>query len=134
MAFKTGHPEIDDDHAKLAAIIDAIADSIGSDDDTDICRRLLGSFIEAARQHFVREEQILLDISFPGLKRHCIYHDELLKQAVQVKRNCEDMLERHQLQACFEDMARFFVDDVIRGDMEFVSFLQERGAVPAPRS
>jgi hypothetical protein len=39
------------------------------------------------------------------------------------------MLERNHLRQCFEEMARFFVDDVIRGDMEFVSYFQVTGIV-----
>ena len=127
-AFKTGHPEIDGDHAKLAELIDAIH----AEDGKETCRQLLASFIEAAKQHFTREEQILLDMGFPGLKRHCLYHDALLEQAVEVKRHCDEMSEPQHLQNCFEEMAHFFIDDVIRGDMEFVSFMQERGISPAP--
>lgn len=134
VAFKTGHPEIDSDHANLAKIIDAVFDSMADNGGTEVCKKLLESFIDAAKQHFTREEQILLDIGFPGVKRHCLYHDDLLEQAIQIKRNCDAMLEQNQLRDCFEAMARFFIDDVIRGDMEFVSFMQERGIVrPTPR-
>ncbi|MDO8607386.1 MAG: hemerythrin family protein [Phaeospirillum sp.] len=134
MALRIGHPEIDQDHANLARIIDAIADSLDEDGGTDACKRLLASFIEAATLHFSREEHILGEIGFPGLDRHRLYHEELLEQAVRVKQNCDAMVERHHLRGCFEEMARFLIDDVIRGDMEFVSFLQERGIVsPALR-
>ena len=133
VSFKTGHPGIDADHARLAEIIDAINDAVGGDGDPLLCRHLLVSFIDAARQHFADEEAILLDMGFPGFKRHCLYHDELLEQAITVKRNCDVLMERRQLRTCFEEMARFFIDDVIRGDMEFVSFMQERGIVPPAR-
>ena len=133
MSFKTGHPEIDADHANLAAIIDAVLDSMESGNEGhEACKQLLDSFIQAAKQHFTREEQILMDIGFPGIKKHCLYHDQLLDQAMEVKHGCDSMIEQRLLRGCFEDMARFFVDDVIRGDMEFVSFMQERGIAPPP--
>jgi hemerythrin-like metal-binding protein len=133
MAFKTGHPEIDQDHQDLAIIIDSVFESMEAEDgEADTCKTLLASFIDAARQHFLREEQILLDIGFPGYKAHCLYHDQLLNQAMEAKRKCEILVEQRQLRGCFEAMACFFVDDVIRGDMEFVSFMQERGIVDPP--
>ncbi|TAN78304.1 MAG: hypothetical protein EPN20_01060 [Magnetospirillum sp.] len=132
-AFTTGHPEVDGDHANLAAIIDAIKDAMDGPGDPDACKKLLESFIDTARQHFIREERILDAIGFPGLERHRLYHGKLLAQATQVKRNCDEMVEPQQLHDCFDEMARFFIDDVIRGDMEFVSFMQERRIKPPLR-
>jgi hemerythrin-like metal-binding protein len=128
-SFKTGHPAIDEDHANLAAIIDAIDDAINGDGEAEACRQLLDAFIEAARQHFIREEHVLKAVGFPGFGRHCLYHRKLLEQAKVVKTHCDQMLERNHLRQCFEEMARFFVDDVIRGDMEFVSYFQVTGIV-----
>jgi hemerythrin-like metal-binding protein len=126
-SFHTGHPDIDADHAELAEIIDAIDDAVDAEGEGENCRHLLDSFIGAARRHFQREEDILKAAEFPGLERHCIYHRQLLEQAITVKAHCDEMLEKNHLRQCFEEMARFFVDDVIRGDMEFVSHLQSIG-------
>ncbi len=126
-SFHTGHPDIDADHAELAEIIDAIDDAVDGGGEAENCRQLLNAFIDAARGHFQREEQILEVAGFPGLERHCVYHRQLLDQAIAVKAHCDEMLERNHLRQCFEEMARFFVDDVIRGDMEFVSHLQAVG-------
>jgi hemerythrin-like metal-binding protein len=127
LAFRTGHSEIDAEHLRLAEIIDAVNDEIENGGGPEICKDLLQSFIEAAKSHFVNEERVLLEIGFPRLKEHCVYHNQLLTQATTVKQRCEEILESDHFQKCFEEMAKFFVDDVIRGDMDFVSFMEAKG-------
>jgi hemerythrin-like metal-binding protein len=127
LAFKTGHAEIDAEHLRLAEIIDAVNAEIESGGGPEICKDLLQSFIEAAKGHFTNEERILSEIGFPRLKQHCFYHNQLLTQALEVKAHCEEILESDHFRKCFEEMAKFFVDDVIRGDMDFVSFLETKG-------
>lgn len=125
-SFLTGHPDIDDDHRQLVEVINLVSDAIESND-LNQCRSLLNSFVEVARNHFAREEAILREVCFPGIEEHCRYHDGLLERAGAVKRLCQEMADRGQLKECFEEMAGFFVDDVVKGDSEFVGYLVRSG-------
>jgi hemerythrin-like metal-binding protein len=126
-AFRTGHPEIDAEHLRLAEIIDSVNAELESGCVPEICKNLLQSFIDVARSHFANEEKVLLEIGFPRLTEHCVYHTQLLTQAIEVKKHCEEVMENEHFRICFEEMAQFFVDDVIRGDMDFVSFMETTG-------
>ena len=125
-AFLTGHPDIDDDHRQLVEMINLVSDAIESNE-LNQCRKLLDSFVEVARNHFAREEVILREVGFPGVEEHCIYHNGLLERADAVKRLCQEMADQGQLKECFDQMAGFFIDDVVKGDHIFVSYLVSAG-------
>ena len=125
-SFLTGHHEIDEDHRNLVETINLVSEAIDSKE-MDQCKSLLDSFVEVAKNHFAREEAILREIKYPGIEKHCEYHDGLLGRANIVKRLCQDMAERGKLKDCFEGMANFFIDDVVKGDVMFVSYLEQVG-------
>lgn len=129
-SFKTGHEVIDDEHQKLAETIVLVMEAIDSDELSQ-CKRLLDSFVEVAKVHFEKEEAVLREANYPGFEMHCLYHSRLLEQACTVKEMCGEMNDRGRLMECFNKMAEFFIDDVVKGDHAFVSHLVEVGAVRA---
>ena len=62
-SWRIGHPVIDADHGKLIAITNDIFETI-EDLDFELYEELLKSFVEFARDHFRREERILIEIKF----------------------------------------------------------------------
>lgn len=126
--FEVGHAGIDADHRQLVAIINDISDAIDDDRMTE-CRGLLESFLDVAAQHFRTEEGLLSEIGFPRIGEHSAYHAELLMRATAIKEMCAGLTETTKLRQCFEDLARFMVDDIVRGDLDFKSFLEANGLV-----
>jgi len=125
-SFKTGHPDIDDDHRNLVEVINLIHDAINSED-IEQCNNLLDSFVEVARNHFASEETILREVGFPGIDKHCEYHAGLLERAEATKNLCQEMGNPDLLMVCFGEMSGFLIDDVVKGDHEFISYLVEAG-------
>ena len=117
---------IDDDHKKLLQIMIETKRAIEEGDNSK-CVQLLTSLIKEAKDHFHREEEYLLKVNYPDLKNHIIYHNELLIKADSTKRICEGIKSEHDLNECFNNMADFLIDDILRGDMRFKSFLQYEG-------
>lgn len=128
--FLTGHPEIDNDHRKLIDLINLVDEAISGEEYNE-CKQLLDSFVDFARGHFEREEKILIEIGFPDAQSHCAYHEEMLDRAENVKNLCREMRDQGQIQECFEEMSSFLVDDIVRGDSAFVSYMIEKGIVRA---
>ena len=89
-SFMTGHPDIDADHKNLVEVINLVNDAIESKN-IEQCNNLLDSFVEVARNHFANEEAILREVGFPGVDKHCEYHDGLLERAEAVKKLCQEM-------------------------------------------
>ena len=64
-----------------------------------------------------------------GLEDHKIYHNELLIKADTTKRICEGIETEHDLKECFDGMANFLIDDILRGDIMFKSYLEYEGHI-----
>lgn len=124
--FRIGHDVIDRGHRMCLDMINDINDAI-KNGQFRACRELFGSFIEVAENHFRKEEQILREADFPGLAGHTKYHHDLLRKARKVKGMCGDTADRKHLQGIFDEMSSFLIDDVVRGDLEFKSFLIDKG-------
>jgi hemerythrin len=71
----------------------------------------------------------LWEVGYPEVEEHCIYHAQLLERADEIKKMCRDMGDRKQLKKCFDEMVAFFVDDVVKGDLGFISHLMNAGIV-----
>ena len=130
-AFLTGHPDIDGEHRKIFEIINAVAGVIAKRE-YDMCQNLVASFLDLCRDHFTHEEKILKDLNFPRLKEHALFHASLLDKGEAIRAMCKDQNDPAQLDDCFTELVRFFIEDVVRGDLDFVSFLQDKGVVPQP--
>ena len=126
--FEIGVDFIDDDHKNLLKIMLDTKLAI-EEGDNKKCVMLLTSLLSEARDHFRREEEYLLKAKYPGLEKHKVYHNEMIKKADTTKRICEGIQTDHDLSECFDNMANFLIDDILRGDVVFKSFLEYEGLV-----
>ena len=117
---------IDNDHRELLDIMLEIKQAIDIGD-KDKCVSLFSSLLKHAEDHFSREEAFLLKVKYPKLERHKKYHKKLLLKADATKRICEDIDTKQDLKECFDMMATFLIDDILRGDIEFKSYLEYEG-------
>lgn len=126
--FEIGVEFIDQDHKHLLAIMQDVQDAI-MQRDYEACAKHLSRLLGEAAEHFHREEVFLGEAKYPGLTEHMKYHAELLAQAEHVKKICESTETRQDVQACFKGMARFLIDDILKGDVKFKSYLEHEGLV-----
>lgn len=126
--LKIGVDFIDSDHKKLLSIMIDTKAAI-EEGNNKKCAQLLTSLLKEASDHFSREEKYLLEVNYPGLEEHKIYHKELLIKADTTKRICEGLEKEHDLKECFDGMAHFLIDDILRGDIKFKSYLEYEGHI-----
>lgn len=119
---------IDEDHKNLLKIMVDTKSAI-EEGDNNQCAILLTFLLKEAKDHFSREEEYLFEIKYPDLEKHKTYHKELLIKADTTKRICEGIEAEHDLQECFDGMANFLIDDILRGDIMFKSYLQNEGRI-----
>jgi len=127
----TGHPVIDQEHKKIVNSINEVTASI-QNHEFQKCADLMDRFLTVCADHFTTEEKLLAELDYPHLKSHITFHRELTLKAKAVRILCMDMNDQDGLQRCFDEMAALLIEDVIKGDMAFVSFLIEKG-VTKPR-
>jgi len=119
---------IDDDHKKILKILQDTKSAIKSGNNNE-CINLLTTLLREARDHFSREEAYLLKVKYPELESHKEYHKELLIKADTTRRICEGIETEHDLEECFDGMAKFLVDDILKGDIKFKSYLEYEGYI-----
>ena len=71
----------------------------------------------------------MLKVKYPGLEEHKKYHRKLLIKADTTKRICEGYETEHDLKECFDGMAKFLIDDILKGDIQFKSYLEYEGYI-----
>lgn len=124
--FLTGHPGIDGDHKDIMNAINGVADAVEAGE-YDRCAVLLDDFLTLCINHFKSEEELLASLDYPWLKEHALFHSELVLKAKGVKALCMDRQRPDSIKRCFEEMATLLVEDVVKGDLQFVSFLVDKG-------
>lgn len=126
--YEIGVDFIDNEHRELLSIMRSIGHAVDTGDFA-ACVKQADILINAVRQHFMHEESYLEKVNFPRLDEHKRYHEELLRQVHQVKTICEGAGENHSLNECFDAMKNFLIDDVLRGDIDFKSYLEYNGHI-----
>ena len=126
--LKIGVDFIDDDHKRILNIIQEVKDAI-NENNLEKCSLLLEILIKEAREHFTREEEYLSEAKYPQLESHKIYHNELIIKAEITKAICEGIEAKHNIEECFESLANFLIDDILRGDISFKSYLEHEGYI-----
>jgi len=126
--FLTGHPKIDAEHLKIVGAINNVSEAILAGE-YDRCSMLLDEFLEICIDHFKSEEKLLAKLDYPGLADHSVFHSELILKAKSVKILCMDIDRDDSIRRCFDEMATLLIEDVVRGDLQFVSFLIEKGEI-----
>lgn len=128
-SFEVQNQEIDQDHTQLIGIINAIVKLL-DDGEPEACVPLVSEFVDFAKQHFTREEAFLKDVGYPQANDVSDHHrglhhkmDTMLELAASVIGNkpAQDSLRR--------ELIYFMMDDVINEDLDFKSFLIEKGHI-----
>lgn len=126
--FITGHPVIDAEHRKIVDSINGVSEAVHAGE-YDKCAHLLDDFLTICQDHFATEERLLEELGYPGLHDHAVFHKELVLKAKAVKTLCMDMKSPESIERCFNEMATLLIEDVVKGDLQFVSFLIDQGVV-----
>ncbi len=86
--FNLGIPEIDRDHKILADLVTRLHDAYASGRPETNVGPVFHFLVEYAKTHFVREEELMRDVDFPGLIAHIAAHEALASRV-------EDLTKRY---------------------------------------
>ena len=88
---------------------------------------MVEEFISALQAHFAKEETFLERVGYEDVEKHKQYHQSLLTKAKELKRLCDEEGEGHKIEDCYTEAVDFLIDDVVRGDSAFKSYIQFHG-------
>ncbi len=126
--FELGIPSVDADHRHLLNIMKQI-ETAANAAKFETCKDLLDELVVASKNHFAREEALLEETGYPNAAIHKDYHARLLSRAQSVKDVCKEIGTRENLKDCCHEMFEFLIDDIVKGDVNFKSFLEEKGLI-----
>ena len=126
--YEIGVDFIDEEHKQILSVMRSMSEAARADDH-ELCQDLSRELIARVSSHFESEEQYLKKHRFPGLHDHRKYHGELMAQAEMVQQACESLEGDTSLLECFKRMEKFFLDDILVGDLQFRAFLRSKGVL-----
>lgn len=124
--YETGFEEIDHDHRNIFDIANGTMRALARGD-RDECLRLAGDFVTALETHFPREEAFLRQIGYPHVAKHAAHHQGLLRQANRFADLCGRPGQGALPTEPFEKLVSVMLSDFRGGDLDFRTFLMEKG-------
>lgn len=128
-SYKFGAPEIDDGHKALLSVMRGIEEAVKAGEFARVVG-LLDELIRVAEEHFKTEEAFLTRIGYQAGDAHAKYHQELLAREREVVRVCAASKGMDEIEGCCEELTSILVDGIVRGDLQFKSYLEEQGIRP----
>lgn len=128
--LKTGHADIDEDHALLVTPLRDAWNVARQCGDPTAAEGHLIAFMHLCEGHFRREEVILAQAGYPDLENHASYHGVIMGKVRETMRCFSSSKSWEKRRQCIEGVIGLMIDDMIKGDMTYVSFLQEQGLAP----
>lgn len=128
-SLMTGHDGIDREHAQLFDTVNALNGLLGTHVELEQTNVLFDKLIEQCKDHFHHEERVLSDAKYPELLEHVADHEHALNLMVKMRKKCNAENTPETTLQCFHDMLNLLVDEIVRNDISFVSFLEEQRIV-----
>lgn len=125
-SFELGVKTIDDEHRELFDHVLRLYDA-AEQQDLLACAGLASDFLAAAQDHFEKEEAFLERIGYPKTGEHKIFHEQLTSQLREMTTVCHSDAEVTDIWRCYSSVLALLIDDIVRGDSKFKSYLQHNG-------
>lgn len=118
--------EIDAQHKKLIQLINTLHDFMAMGKAKDVMGQTLAELVDYTVYHFSTEERLFQQHGYPGYAEHKAQHDELTRQAKELKAKFDKGDALITL-----DVMNFLVDwlnkHIIGSDKLYTSFLNKKG-------
>lgn len=83
--YRLGIPILDDDHRRMAVLVDGFLEGALANRDRSELTRSLDLLLAEARAHFAREEELMDRSNYPHLARHRAEHEQLAAQLLRLR-------------------------------------------------
>lgn len=125
--LEIGHPEIDTDHRSVVRLLHQLQEASSRADPAEV-RTLLKALAALLREHFIREEQLMLDIHYEHAARHQKEHLHLFEE---VRAQIEDFNDGTVSAGVIVDfLGRWLMDHIAYSDRQLAAALLQRNPRP----
>ncbi len=126
--WATGVVSIDSDHKYLVALIQKLFNGMMSEKGTHFLNTIFVEIIEYAKYHFKREERTYEQYQFDKIEEHRVLHQQLINQILNKGAKLVEKGNEQDLSFEILDFLKhWLVNHIVKEDLKFKYFLQERG-------
>jgi hemerythrin len=111
-----GLVEIDQEHQHLIEIIYRVESAAST-------RQHLQDIVASLAEHFANEERAMRQTGYPQLAEHAVHHTAVLARVREIANRSDG--------APLSDLIHALLEDILRADLPFKSYLQGKGLVAA---
>lgn len=88
-SLAVGNTFIDNDHQKLIDMVNRLHILMQEGKGKDVLGKVLHNLISYTQEHFLREEDLMRKIAYPGRNEHKNEHEKLLEQVLDLQKKYE---------------------------------------------
>lgn len=123
-SLRLGHEEIDDDHQKLVAIVNRLADSVMSPSAQQTDEELLAEFLTQTVAHFAEEDRLMAAHHYPRAEEHAAEHARLIQAALDAR--AEFAADLSTSVSLLRFLRRWLTHHILTADKELEDYLGQR--------
>lgn len=121
--FKLAYQALDKDHQRLVDMVNSISDMLDSGQ-TEGCEDKVQEFVNFAKAHFSREEQLLIKAGYPEADKHHEHHQQLHEKMEHILAFAGSVDDNDMARESLKkELVFFLMDDIITTDLEFKDFI-----------
>ena len=129
-AMSVGIPEIDEDHKRFIALVDAFNESIAERAAIPEVQNRLQHLLDDAVQHFAQEARLFTEWHYPGADHHARMHAQLVAELRHFKSTISDGYEGEWVEAGLK-IKEALINHIHIEDMKYAEFYRNSRDAPA---
>lgn len=128
--FNTGISILDEQHKKLARMINMLEDSIEKGTAEETTATVLKSLVFYTKWHFSQEEKIMKKLGYMEIENHKVHHKTLSKQLARILMELKDdrSISAYEI---ISMLKKWFVNHIMVEDRKIGLAYKSKAAVPA---
>lgn len=124
-SYETGNALIDGQHREMIDCVEEMAALMKGGHGEQAYAQCL-KLRDQIERHAAAEEKILQGAKFPRLDKHRKDHENARAELKEIFDNCGEACKKATSSPCTQELSLNIFDHILRGDLDFKSFLQTK--------
>jgi hemerythrin-like metal-binding protein len=121
-AFSVFHGQLDNDHQKIIKIINSLFQAMKEKKEGETLYGILTDLLEYTKTHFAREEAVMQELEYPGLRQHRDVHTKMTQRTEELLAKYQHG-DEHLSQELLSFLKEWWINHVLTLDRGYVPFI-----------
>jgi len=128
-AMSVGIPEIDEDHKRFLALVDAFNESVAESMALIEVQKRLQEIVDDALRHFAHESRLLTEWGYPGVDHHARMHAQLTAELRRIESTISDGYDAEWVEAGLK-IKDALITHIHTEDLKYAEFYRTTRGAP----